>query len=714
MRIVVGIITIVMSLGIYHVDASEGGSGKLNHLAGEKSPYLIQHATNPVDWYPWGEAAFAKAKRENKPIFLSIGYSTCHWCHVMERESFTDAKVAAFLNAHFVSIKVDREERPDVDKIYMTAYQAMYGGGGGWPLNMFLTPELKPFAGGTYFPPESRQGRPSFLNVLKTLSAAWNGQGVEVVKSANDLHAQMQRVLAQKVADAHAVRVEHLGLASKSMVSNVDEVHGGWGDGPKFPQSSHLRFLLRQWQRTGDAKALEVVLMTCDKMMQGGIHDHLAGGFHRYTVDGQWLVPHFEKMLYDQAQLLDLYLDVWLISGDVRYRDVALGISEYVVREMQHTENGQLGGFYSAQDAQSEGKEGKCFLWTYEELSKLLTGDEFRLVQRWFGITKEGNFIDHSDPAPLPNQNVLHLVDPSWKLTSDERVTLDVALLKMKAARELRVPAATDQKVLADWNGMMIASLARAGRVLNQPKFLESAVQAHRFIKVQLWDGKVLYHRWCDGARDSSHQASSYLQMIAGSLGLYEATLNPEYLEFAIQLAEGARQLFYDEKNGGFYLGTQRADLVLRLKDDYDGATPTASSVGAMEFWKLAKITGRKDFRELADKTLGAHSGTITKSPHSMAWMLCVADSALGESKRLVIADGKGLDALVSALYQQYVPRLVIMGNRGAVDDFSRNLKAVDGKATAYYCEGKACQAPVNESMQLRALLKFEQKPVKK
>jgi uncharacterized protein YyaL (SSP411 family) len=354
-------------------------------------------------------------------------------------------------------------------------------------------------------------------------------------------------------------------------------------------------------------------------MMQGGIHDHLAGGFHRYAVDRKWMVPHFEKMLYDQAQLLELYLDAWVVSGDVRYRDVAMGIREYVLREMQHSENGNPGGFYSAQDAQSEGKEGKYYLWTHRELAKILTLKECQLVHRWFGVTEEGNFIDHSDSDPLPNQNVLHLADPHWKLTVDEKATLDAALLKMKAARALRTPVATDKKVLADWNGMMIASLARAGRVLNEPKFLDSAIQAHGFIKNKLWDGKVLYHRWCDGERDSSQQVSSYLQMISGSIGLYQTTLEPRFLEFAIQLAEGARTLFFDEKDGGFYLGAERPDLVLRLKERFDGATPTASSAGAMQFWKLAQMTGRKDFQEVVDKTLAAYSEMVKRNPHSMS-----------------------------------------------------------------------------------------------
>jgi len=708
MRIAVAVITMTMMAVIHNSRAEEG---KLNHLVGEKSPYLIQHVTNPVDWYPWGEAAFAKARKENKPILLSIGYSTCHWCHVMERESFTNQEVADFLNKHFVSIKVDREERPDVDKVYMTAYQAMYQGGGGWPLNMFLTPELKPFAGGTYFPPESRQGRPSFLHVLKTLTKAWSEQGAEVVKSANQIHSAMSETLVNKKMDSGVVQIKDVENAAAALLSGADTTHGGWGAGPKFPQVSHLRFLLRQWHRAKDAKALEVVLLTCDKMMQGGIHDHLAGGFHRYAVDGAWLVPHFEKMLYNQAQLLDLYLDVWLISGDVRYRDVAHGIAEFVLREMQHREGGQRGGFYCALDAQSEGKEGKFVCWTQAELKSLLTANEFKLISRFYGVTEKGNFIDHSDPNPLPNQNILHLSDLKWEPTDKEQVTLGLALIKMKEVRAKRIPAATDDKVLADWNGMMIASLARAGKVLNQPKYLISSVQAHAFIKEKLWDGKLLYHRWRDGERDQSQQASSYLQMIAGSLGLYQATLDPVYLDFAIQLAEGARTLFYDEKHGGFFIGTQRPDLVLRLKDDFDGAVATASSVAAMQYHVLAEITGRKDFREIVDKTLAAHAQVVQGSPYAMSGMLSVADSTLGKHARLVIAGEKGIkgaEAMVSARYHQYAPRLIIMGNRGKVDDFTRGLKSIDGKAAAYYCEGETCQPPVTDVMKLEGLLKIQ------
>ncbi|MGB2402984.1 MAG: thioredoxin domain-containing protein [Akkermansiaceae bacterium] len=661
-----------------------------NHLSGEKSPYLIQHAGNPVDWYPWSEAAFAKAREENKPILLSIGYSTCHWCHVMERESFENEEVAQYLNEHFISIKVDREERPDVDKIYMTAYQAMYQGGGGWPLNMFVTPELKPFSGGTYFPPHDRQGRAGFVTVLKTIHSAWSEQGAEVIGSADQIHQKMQRVFERvEVVEGQFV-AKDLNHAASKLVAEADTQFGGWGGAPKFPQVSHLRFLLRHWHRTGDMPSRNHVLLTAEQMMQAGIHDQLAGGFHRYSVDERWMVPHFEKMLYDQAQLLELYLDVWLVTKDERYRHVAMGVANYVTSEMQHYE----GGFYSAQDAQSEGKEGKCFCWTLQQMEELLDEDELVLAKEWFGVSAEGNFIDHSDPEPLMNLNVIHLARPDWELTFEQRTLINSATLKMRNARVARIPAETDRKVLADWNGMMIASLARASHVLDQPSYLEAAVRAHTFICNQLWDGELLYHRWCDGERDHSQQASSYLHMMAGSLGLYQATLEARYLDFAIKLAEGACSIFYDELGGGFYVGAERSDLVLRLKDDFDGALPTASSVGAMVYLKLAEITGRGDFREVVDKTLSTTAEAMKTSPYTMPWMMSVADMQLGQHARLVITQGDGREALIAACGQVFCPRLICMGGDGHVDAFSSALQAIDGKSAAYYCKDQTCQEP--------------------
>ena len=412
-----------------------------NRLAGEKSPYLLQHQHNPVDWFPWGEEAFARARQEDKPIFLSIGYSTCHWCHVMERESFENGQIAAFLNAHFISIKVDREERPDVDKIYMTAVQAMTGQGG-WPLNCFLTPDLKPFYAGTYFPPEGQPGRPGLLQVLQQIAKIWKTGRAKVLDTAKDFYARLAGFVLPRPAD---------GLLSSGLLANAaarfkleyDPVHGGFGAAPKFPRPSQPAFLLRYGVRAKDAEAVQMVLHTCDCMAAGGMHDQLGGGFARYSVDAQWLVPHFEKMLYDNAQLLNLYLDAWLVSGEARHAETARGILRYVLRDMAHPE----GGFYSAEDADSEGKEGKFYCWTTDELKSLLTEEEFRAAARYFGLTERGNFTDHSDPDPLSGQNVLSVADPELSPAGAER--LASARKKMLDARSRRVRPRLDDKIQA-------------------------------------------------------------------------------------------------------------------------------------------------------------------------------------------------------------------------------------------------------------------------
>src|SRR4051812_13377002 len=403
-----------------------------NRLSREKSPYLLQHQHNPVDWYAWGEAAFTKARTENKPIFLSIGYSTCHWCHVMERESFENDSIAEFLNGHFVSIKVDREERPDVDKIYMSFVQASTGSGG-WPLNVFLTPELKPFFGGTYFPPENRYGRGSFIQVLRQVAEAWQTRHADIANSAEQIHSQLQSAAATQSASNLVLTADVLHRAGMQFKEAYDPRHGGFGGAPKFPQPSQPQFLLRYAKRFKDEEAMRMVLQTCDKMAAGGIHDQLGGGFARYSVDAEWLVPHFEKMLYDNAQLTQLYLDAYLISGDSRHAEVVRDILDYVLRDMTHPG----GGFYSAEDADSEGHEGKFYCWTKQALQELLSAEEFKVAVRYFGITEKGNFVDHSHPSPLNNQNVLSVVRP--ELNPSEQTSLTSAKKKMLEARSKRV-----------------------------------------------------------------------------------------------------------------------------------------------------------------------------------------------------------------------------------------------------------------------------------
>ncbi|HEX4646205.1 MAG TPA: thioredoxin domain-containing protein, partial [Verrucomicrobiae bacterium] len=538
-----------------------------NRLAREKSPYLLQHQYNPVDWYAWGEEAFAKARRENKPIFLSIGYSTCHWCHVMERESFENEGLAQYLNEHFVSIKVDREERPDVDKIYMTFVQSTTGGGG-WPLNCFLTPDLKPFFGGTYFAPETKYGRPGFLDLLKQINRLWETRHGDVVQSAADLHKKLEEVTAKPSAEDRLLTPSVLTNASALLKQMYDPRNGGFGDAPKFPQPSNPALLLRCGLRFKDHEAVQMVLRTCDRMAAGGIHDQIGGGFSRYSVDAEWLVPHFEKMLYDNAQLVNLYLDAYLVSGETRYADTARDILRYVLRDMTHPE----GGFYSAEDADSEGKEGKFYCWTRAELSQLLTPEEFNVAVRYFGVTEKGNFVDHSDPHPLPNQNVLSIVDP--KLSKADEALLKSARDKMFAARAKRVRPHLDDKVLASWNGLMLGAMARAYAVLGDESYRAAAEKNLAFLQARLWDAKskTLYHRWRDGERDSAQLHEDYAFLLAGVIDLYEATLNPKHLDFAVALAESMLAKFYDAEQGGFWQSAGAADLILRVKEDYDGA----------------------------------------------------------------------------------------------------------------------------------------------
>ena len=672
-----------------------------NQLAREKSPYLLQHAHNPVDWFAWNETAFAKARAENKPIFLSIGYSTCHWCHVMERESFEDEKIGAFLNEHFVSIKVDREERPDVDKIYMTFVQSTTGGG--WPLNVFLTPELKPFFGGTYFPPDARHGRPSFLQLLQQIAGLWRERKMEIVASAEELHARLELITARDAREDSPLTPQVLRHALEQFKAAYDSVNGGFGGAPKFPQPSIPSFVLRAAKRFGDDAAVEMVLHTCDKMAAGGIHDQLGGGFARYAVDAEWLVPHFEKMLYDNAQLAQLYLDAFLISGDPHHAEVVRDILDYGLRDMTHSG----GGFFSAEDADSEGHEGKFYCWTHDELSKMLSPEEFIVAVNYFGITKEGNFVDHSHPAPLAGQNVLSVVQPVAK--ADEPL-LASAKAKMLAVRSKRIRPHLDDKILASWNGLMLGALARAGIVLGEQKYLAAAEKNLEFIRSKLWDEKTktLFHRWRDGERDQVQLLEGYAFCLSGILELYEATLAPAHLDLAVALAEAMLAKFYDSANGGFWqspAGTN--DLILRIKDDYDGAEPSGNSVATLALLQLAAITARNDFREAAEATLQLFATRLQKQPAGLAFLLHALDFWLDEPRRVVIvgdASSEHFSKLLRATLSVYQPNKIILGNPGAVEPSAKTL-AANNSPTAFVCTGNACQPPTGNAEILRQQL---------
>jgi uncharacterized protein YyaL (SSP411 family) len=676
-----------------------------NRLAREKSPYLLQHQYNPVDWRPWGDEAFATAERENRPVFLSIGYSTCHWCHVMERESFENEDLARFLNEHFVSIKVDREERPDVDKIYMTFVQATTRQGG-WPLSVFLLPDRKPFFGGTYFPPDTRYGRASFRQILEQVHKVWTARRAELADSAGNIQSQIQELNTASPDDTgEGVKPAALDNAAAMLKAAYDPRHGGFGGAPKFPHPSQPQFLLRHASRVGDKEAISMVLHTCDRMAAGGIHDQLGGGFARYSVDAEWLVPHFEKMLYDNAQLTQLYLDAWLVSGDARHAEAARDIVDYVLRDMTHPE----GGFFSAEDADSEGHEGKFYCWTREELASLLAPDEFAAAARYFGITKDGNFVDHSHPEPLPGQNVLSVVDPD--LSAVEQQALASAKRKMLEARARRVRPQLDDKVLASWNGLMLGAIARAGAVLGDEPYAAAAAKNLAVLKANLWDAetKTLHHRWRNGERDNVELLEGYAFLLSGVIDFYEAALEPAALDFAISLADAMLAKFYDAEHGGFWQSPAHAsDLILRMKDDYDGAEPSGNSVAVMSLLRLGKITERRDFTEAAEKTLRLFSGRLQQAPQALPCMLQALEFFLHEPRRVVVAGDSALPearALLRAANSVFQPNKVVLGNSGAVELFARNLPAREGPM-AYVCTGTACQPPTRNPDELRALLR--------
>ncbi len=675
-----------------------------NRLAAEKSPYLLQHQHNPVDWHAWGEEAFARARTENKPIFLSIGYSTCHWCHVMERESFESESIAEFLNQHFVSIKVDREERPDIDKIYMTFVQATTGQGG-WPLNVFLTPELKPFFGGTYFPPENRYGRGSFLQVLQQVAQVWQTRYTEITNSAADITARLQAASAGGSVSNVLLSRETLRRAGESLKQSYDPRHGGFGRAPKFPQPSHPQFLLRYGKRFKDEEAIRMVLHTCDRMAAGGIHDQLGGGFSRYSVDAEWLVPHFEKMLYDNAQLAQLYLDAYVISGEERHAEVVRDILTYVLRDMTHAE----GGFYSAEDADSEGWEGKFYCWTRAELLKLLTADEFKVAARYFGVTEQGNFVDHSHPQPLQNQNILSVVDP--QLSEQEKGLLASAKNKMVGVRDRRVRPHLDDKILVSWNGLMLGAFARASVTLADPAYRQAASKNIGFVQSKLWDAKskTLYHRWRDGERDQVQLLEAYAFLLSGVLELYEATVEPKHLDFAVALAESMLARFYDAEEGGFWqsaAGTN--DLIMRVKEDYDGAEPSGNSVAILNLLKLGKITDRKEFTEAAEKSLRLFAGRLEQAPQAVPYMLQALDFSMDEPRRAVVAGSSVEGAtgkLLRAIHSVYQPNKVVLGNTGKVEAFARTLAGKDGPVV-FLCTGSACLPPAGEPEKIKELMK--------
>ncbi|QYM78193.1 thioredoxin domain-containing protein [Horticoccus luteus] len=715
-----------------------------NALAHEKSPYLLQHAENPVDWQPWGEGAFARARAEQKPIFLSIGYSTCHWCHVMAHESFEDAEIAGVLNTHFVPVKVDREERPDVDKIYMTYVQAVTGHGG-WPLSAWLTPELKPFFGGTYFPREDRAGRPGFASVLRAIAHGWQHDREKLVAESERVIDALRTRLSEDQTGAAAER-ELADAASDAFEKgfqyfheNFDGARGGFGGAPKFPRAGNVMFLLRcaalqgRESEVGRA-AIDMAATTLGAMARGGIHDHVGGGFHRYAVDEDWQVPHFEKMLYDQAQIALNALETWQATGDERHAWLARDIFDYVRRELASRE----GAFYSAEDADSlreaggtEHAEGAFYVWTAEELRRAL-GEDYALVAAHFGVEEKGNVPAARDPqGEFAGRNILaqqrSLARTATQLGLPLQAASDrlaAALERLRAVRAARPRPQRDDKVIAAWNGLMIAALARAAvtpaeSLRDQRAFYRAAaVRAAEFLRRELWDEAqgVLYRSWRGARGAAAGFAEDYAAVIQAALDLYAATFEVRWLEWAERLQTRMDELFWDEAGGGYFNSAAgAADLVLRLKEDYDGAEPAPASVAAMNLLRLAGLLEREDWRARGRATIEALRGQWSKAPHALPQLLCALELALEPPRHVVLAGEPGaadFEALADVVHGQLRAQRLVAGVTTATREWwgrrapwMAEMKPIEGRATAYVCEAFACQAPVRTAVDLGNLL---------
>ena len=697
-----------------------------NRLAAEHSPYLLQHKDNPVDWYPWGNDAFDKAQRENKPIFLSIGYSTCHWCHVMEHESFEQAQVAEVLNRHFVSIKVDREERPDVDRVYMTFVQATTGSGG-WPMSVWLTPALKPFYGGTYFPPSSRWGRPGFVDILEEVARVWREEPDKVERSAASIVERLRAFGAQTGSGA-VPGPDVLIATSQQFRATFDARRGGFGDAPKFPRPSELLFLLREHVRTGDGELRDMVLATLRAMALGGMRDHIGGGFHRYSVDGDWRVPHFEKMLYDQAQLVLAYLEAAQLTGDRWYADVAADTLDYVMRDLTDAD----GGFFSAEDADSvppekasepapHKSEGAFYIWRDDELGSALGADAdiFRLR---YGVLPEGN-APFDPQQEFTHKNLLYTARSIQEIaaqTGRSQEQVEEALARARetllAVRNTRPRPHLDDTVLTAWNGLMIAAFARAARVLEGGReYLAAAQRAAEFLRVRLSNVSTgtLRRRYRRGDAGVEGYAEDYAYLIYGLLELFQADGGPRWLEWALTLQRRQDELFWDQADGGWFSTTGHdASVLLRLKEDYDGAEPAASSIAVLNLLTLSHLTADPLMTEKIERTLAAFAGRAAQMGRAVPMMLSALSTYhAGMPQLVLVGDAPGVQPLLDVTRTRYRPNSVVVrvvpAHRDALAEllpWTSSMTMRDGQPTAYLCRHFACDAPVTSADALRIL----------
>jgi uncharacterized protein YyaL (SSP411 family) len=687
----------------------------VNRLIEQTSPYLLQHAHNPVDWFPWGEEAFARARQEDKPVFLSIGYSTCHWCHVMERESFEDEATAAILNEHFISIKVDREELPDIDDAYMKLIQLMTGSGG-WPLSVFMTADGWPFYGGTYFPPQELQGRPGFRQVLHVVAQTWREGRDELLDSAGRIVDALKEV--ELPGAPMALSEEILGQTVTDLMNRFDGAYGGFGDAPKFPQPGVLSLLLRWSYRSADTQALEMVTKTLDAMMAGGLYDHLGGGFHRYSTDAQWKVPHFEKMLYDQAMLAIVYTHAYQVTGRDAYAAVAGQTLDYVLRDM--TDPG--GGFYAAEDADSEGREGAFYLWQEAQIEAVFRPQAARLFARRFGVTPEGNFED--------GRNILHIARTVEQLSEEFGMEpqvigheLTAAVEQLRAFRNTRPRPERDDKIITAWNGLMISALSIVGTALEQPRYVEAAQKAARFVldELRIDGGLMRYHR--DGHAVTRGFLDDYACLVAGLMDLYEASFDPHWLEEAVALAGRMMDLFEDKDGHGFFMTDSEGEsLIVREKPYYDGAVPSGNAVAALSLQKLGRITSDERFSRAGRQTLEAFSESMSQSAVAMTAMLGALDYWLSPGQEVVIASAApspsmGLDAepMVAEVRRHFLPHAIRLFHPPAsepaateierIAPFTSPLVPIEGRTAVYICKDRTCQPPVTEVHSLRAAL---------
>jgi len=688
-----------------------------NRLINETSPYLRQHAHNPVDWYPWGLEAFEKAQREDKPIFLSIGYSTCHWCHVMAHESFEHPEVARLMNETFVSIKVDREERPDIDNVYMSACQVMTGSGG-WPLTIIMTPDKKPFFAATYIPREGRFGLIGMMELIPHIREIWATRRSEALNLSDKIAAELQRT--SQDTPGEELDEATLELTYEQLAERFDGQHGGFSGAPKFPTPHNLLFLLRYWKRSGNKAALDMVEKTLQAMRSGGIYDHVGFGFHRYSTDSQWLVPHFEKMLYDQAMLAMAYTEAYQATGKEDYQKTAREIFTYVLRDMTAPE----GGFYSAEDADSEGKEGKFYLWTQEEARQALGNEEADFVAQVFNIEKDGNFTEGAS-GKKSGANILHLRKSLGELASDLNLSqhalqkhLEVIRQKLFAYREKRIHPMKDDKILTDWNGLMIAALAKGAQAFDEPQYAEVACRTADFIlgNMRKANGR-LWHRHRGEWTGVDANLDDYAFLVWGLIELYETVFNTEYLKIALELTSDMVKHFWDKDGGGLYLTPDDGEnLLVRKKEIYDGAIPSGNSVAMLNLLRLGHMTATPDLEEKAARIGDAFSGSVKQSPSAHTQLMVALNFGIGPCYEVVIAGKKQAEdtrAMIKALRTRFLPNKVMLLNPDGrespeiakIAEFTKNQSSIEGKATAYVCLNYSCKSPTTDINKMLELL---------